>query len=419
MTQTVTTLSNGLRVVTDSVETVHSVAIGIWADVGTRHEKPERNGVAHLVEHMVFKGTKNRSVTEIAEAIENKGGHINAYTGREITAFHIHLLKEDVNLAFDILSDMLLNPLFQDADLAREREVIIQEIGMYNDTPDDLIFEEFQKTAYPNQMLGASILGTPEIIRAVPASALFDHVNDFYTPSNLVVSVAGPVNHDEIVALCDKAFGHKPKGTKPAYDQANYKGGEIRSAKDLEQAHIVLGFRGINRLDPDYHAALVLSTIMGGGMSSRLFQEVREKRGLVYSVYSFHQAYKDDGMFAIYAGTGPDKLGELMPVLCDEVQKVTRTIHQAELDRAKAQIKASILMGREQMMSRADQQARQLITFDRTIQISETIEKIEELTTDNIKNVAKHIFTSVPTLASLGPVQNLASFEDIRSKVTI
>lgn len=417
MTQNITTLANGLRIITDKVDHVHSVAIGIWANVGARHEQPDRNGVAHLVEHMVFKGTKNRSVTEIAEAIEAKGGHVNAYTGRETTAFHIHLLKDDVALAFDILSDMLLNPLFNDDDLTRERDVILQEIGMYQDTPDDVVFDLFQDKAYPAQMLGANILGTPEIIRTVPRQALFDHVATFYTPANLVVSVAGPVEHAEIVALADRAFGARASGVAASFAPARYQGGEARQIKELEQAHLVLGFRGIPRLDPDYHAALALSTLLGGGMSSRLFQEVREKRGLVYSVYSFHSAFRDDGIFGIYAGTGADKLQTLVPVVCDEIVKATRTLTTTELDRAKAQLRSSLLMGLEQMMTRADTQARQLLLFGHPIPVEETLAKIASLTVDHLQDIATRIFSSTPTLAALGPVQALPSYAEIQTQL--
>ncbi len=418
MTLQSTKLSNGLRVVTDTVNTVESVAVGIWCDVGTRHEDMAHNGVAHMVEHMVFNGTPSRSAKDIVEQIESVGGQMNAYTSRELTAYYIHLLKEDVALALDVLSDMLQRPAFPDVDLEKERGVIIQEIGMTNDTPDDLVFDLYQETAYPNQSLGAPILGTASIVEGMKKQTLFDYVRHFYTPKNLVISAAGNVSHEDMVALVEKYFCDLPDNEDVSYKEADYKGGEVRSDKDLEQAHIVMGFQGICKKDPDYYAAILMSTILGGGMSSRLFQEVREKHGLVYSVYASHAAYHDDGQFEIYAGTGPDKLPKLIPVICDEIQKIVQSpVSSEELARAKSQLRAGLLMGRESMLARANRQAKHMINFDEDLNIPQLLEKIENISIDGVSKIAQKIFTGSPTLSALGPLKQLESYDKITARL--
>lgn len=412
-----TTLPNGLRIITDQVDTVDSVAAGIWVDVGTRHEDMAHNGVAHMTEHMMFKGTPSRSALQIVEQIEDVGGHMNAYTSRELTAYHIHLLKDHLPLALEILADIIRNPAMPDEEVERERTVILQEIGMSIDTPDDLVFDHYQETAYPAQALGAPILGTAEIIKAMKRDVLMDYVRRFYTPSRLVVSVAGNARHEDVVKMVSALFADHKGGAADSYSgvPAAYRGGEIRTEKKLEQSHIVLGFQGMPRGGADYYAASALATALGGGMSSRLFQEVREKRGLVYAVFSFHSAYDDDGQFVIYAGTGPDDLPALVPVLCDEIGKVVQdTISEEERARACAQMKSGLLMSRESMMSRANQQAKHLINFGDILDIDRKIAAIEAVTVEDIRDCAGQIFATVPTLAALGPVQELAGYEDIR-----
>ena len=408
-----TTLPNGLRVVTDTVKAVDSVALGIWSSVGTRHEEMQHNGVAHMVEHMVFKGTPTRTAGQIAEQVESVGGHMNAYTGREVTGYYIHLLKDDVSLALDILSDMLQRPLFEQDEMDRERHVILQEIGMYVDAPDDHIYDIYQQTAYPEQTLGAPILGSSDHIRDMPREALFSYIQKNYTPSSLVVSAAGHIEHDVFVKMVTDALGDLPEDQDRSYKPAQYTGGEIREVRDLEQAHLLLGFPGIGRLDDDFYNAVALSTMLGGGMSSRLFQEIREKRGLVYSIYSHQAFYQDGGQFSIYAGTGADDLKELVPVMCDEILKATHQFTDAELKRAQAQMKADLLMGRESMMRRADQGAKSMIFHGKTINVQEKVQKIDALSLDKIHAVAQKIFAGKPTLAALGPTQHLESYDKI------
>jgi predicted Zn-dependent peptidase len=409
----ITTLNNGLRVITDTVESVHSVAVGIWVGVGTRNEDLVHNGVAHMVEHMLFKGTKRRTPQGIAEEIENVGGHMNAYTSKEMTSYYIHLLKDDVPLALDILSDLYQHATLPEEEIIRERHVILQEIGLTNDTPDDLIFDNYYETAYPGQALGAPILGKAPHISRMERGTLDDYIRKFYTSSRTIISAAGNIKHADFVRQVEVLFNAMPKDNEIEKNAAHYMGGEHRQAKDLEQAHIVLGFQGLHRNDDDYHIAQALSALLGGGMSSRLFQEVREKRGLVYSIYSFHSGYADDGQFGIYAGTGPKDLKELVPVVCDEIMAVIHKATEEETARAKAQLKSGILIGRESMISRAEQQAKYLHYKGRAFDQDRLIGKIDAITVQDIQRVAKKIFTGRPTLASLGPVDKLESYERI------
>lgn len=418
MTIQSTTLDSGLRVVTDTVDTVESVAVGIWCDVGARHEDMAYNGVAHMVEHMMFNGTPSRTAKDIVEQVESVGGQMNAYTSRENTAYYVHLLKDNLPLAVDVLSDMIQRPIFPDKDLEKERGVIIQEIGMVNDTPDDLVFDLYQQTAYPAQSLGTPILGTVDIIQNMKKQTLFDYVTRFYNPANLVISAAGNIGHDDMVKLVEEKFKDLPPAKKSLFEAADYKGGDHRVEKELEQSHIVLGFQGISKNDENYYSAAILSTILGGGMSSRLFQEVREKHGLVYSVYTAHSGLQDDGQFEIYAGTGPDKLNKLIPVVCDELQKIIQEkIGVEELNRAKSQLRAGVLMGRESMLSRANRQAKHMMSFGKEFNLAHLLTRIEKVGVDDIQAMAQQIFTTRPTIAALGPLKTLESYDKIQNRL--
>jgi predicted Zn-dependent peptidase len=411
-------LPNGLRVITDTVKSVDSVAVGVWVDVGTRHENLIHNGVAHMVEHMMFKGTAKRTAAQIAEEIEDVGGHVNAYTSREVTAYHIHLLKDHLPLALEILADIIQNSVMPEEEVERERHVILQEIGMSVDTPDDLVFDLYQMTAYPDQGLGAPILGTTDIVSKMPKDILMNYVKEFYIPSKMVVSIAGNVDHEQAVELVSSLFGEGDKKEEETILTANYKGGDLRQEKDLEQSHIILGFQGVSRKHDDFYAALALSTVFGGGMSSRLFQEVREKRGLVYSVFSFHSGYQDDGQFQIYAGTGPKDVPKLMEVLCEEITRIKlHEIEDKEWERCRSQMKASLLMSRESMMSRANRQAKHLIHFGETIDIQKKLSAIDKISKANIQKIAEKIFSSKPTLVGLGPVGEMDKYERVEQKL--
>ena len=412
-----TTLPNGLRVISDHTPSMHSVAVGIWAGVGTRHEELSNNGAAHMLEHMMFKGTTKRDAQQIVESIESLGGHMNAYTSREVTSYHTHMLKDDLGLALDVLSDMYTNSTLPDDEIERERQVILQEIGMCHDTPDDLVFDNFYEAAYPEQTLGAPILGTADHVANMSREALNEFMTGFYSPSRTVVSAAGHIDHDELVEKVAELFKDMPEDKDFTPKPAAYQGSDHRVQKDLEQAHFILGFQSFSRLDEKYYTAQALSSLLGGGMSSRLFQEVREKRGLVYSIFSFNSAYQDDGQFGIYAGTGPDSLEEIIPVISDEIVKVTQNVTEQEVERAKAQLKSHLLIGRESMMTRADQHAKHLIFKKSVFDVEETLKKIDAIDAAAIKAVAAQIFSSKPNLAALGPLQKLPSFNVIEDRL--
>lgn len=410
MATQVSVLKNGLRVVTDSMPHVETAALGVWVNIGTRHEKAKINGIAHMLEHMAFKGTKTRKARDIAEQIEAVGGYLNAATSREMTAYYARVLKEDVPLALDILSDILLNSVFDPEELERERAVILQEINQANDTPDDIIFDYFQETAFPNQPMGQPILGTAEIIKQIDRDTLLNFMQDHYRAPRMVLAATGNVDHNQIVSIAEKCFASLNSDTPVSLEPALYKGGDFRHEHDLEQVHMIIGFEGVPIDHKDYYVASLLATLLGGGMSSRLFQEIREKRGLVYSIYAFKSSYTDAGLFAIYAGTGPDQVEEVIPVICDEINKMTDLIEENELQRAKAQLKAGLLMGLESTSNRCEQLAQHILFHGRPIPSTEISERIEAVNVTDLKRIAKTIFSSVPTLTSIGPIQSLEAY---------
>lgn len=409
----ITTLPSGLTVLTERMERVETVSFGAYVGAGTRHETAAENGVAHFLEHMAFKGTERRSAADIAEAIENFGGHINAYTSREQTAYYVKLLKEDLALGADIIGDILCHSSFEPEELERERGVILQEIGQANDTPDDIIFDHFQSAAYPAQPMGRPVLGTEQIIRGMKREALPGFMRQHYTPENMVIAASGNLYHEQVVELAQRHFADLPRAERAAPMEADYMGGEYRELRDLDQAHIVLGFDAPGYGQPDYYPSMLLSTLLGGGMSSRLFQEIREKRGLVYSIYSFTAPAQDGGLFGIYAGTGESEAAELIPVTLEELEKVQRSVSEAELNRARAQLKAGLLMSLESTGSRCEQLARQWQVFGRIIPVEETVGKINAVTVEDIRASAAKIFRQKPTLATIGPVAQVPKFSAI------
>jgi predicted Zn-dependent peptidase len=421
MTTQLATLANGLRIVTDRVDTVDTVSLGLWVDVGTRHEAPAVNGAAHFLEHMAFKGTERRSARAIAEEIEAVGGHLNAYTSRESTAYYAKVLKEDVPLGLDILADILMNSSFDPAEFERERTVILQEIGQANDTPDDIIFDHFQERAFPDQAMGRPVLGSPEIIRELKREAVIAYLRDHYGAARMVLSASGNLNHDRVVELADRLLSAMApigaNGSAALTDPARYTGGEYRQDRDLEQLHLVLGFPGLTLGDPDYYAASVLSTAFGGGMSSRLFQEVREKRGLAYTIHSFAHSYRDGGLFGIYAGTGEDDAGELVPVLCEETMRLADGLTGVELARAKAQIKAGILMSLESTGARCEQMAQYMLIHGTPFDPADMVRRIEAVDDAAIARVVAGWRVAPPTLAALGPIGQLEDFERLRARL--
>jgi predicted Zn-dependent peptidase len=409
MTVRVTTLNNGMLVATDRIDTVESATVGVWCDVGTRDERPEVNGVAHMLEHMLFKGTRRRSAAVIAEEIEAVGGHMNAYTAREQTAYYARVLKGDVELAVDMIADIMQHSLFDAEELKRERAVILQEIGQAHDTPDDIVFDHFQAAAYPGQGVGRAVLGRADVVRRLKRETVRGFLARHYAPGRLVLSAAGNVDHDRLVQLAGEKFDALPPAAENPRATARYRGGDKREKRKLDQVHLVLGFEGVGFLDPDFYPLQVMSTVLGGGMSSRLFQEVREKRGLVYSIYSFAGSLRDGGLFGIYAGTGEDRLAELMPVVADEIGKLGRSVGEAEVARARAQLKAGTLMALESTSQRCEQLAQQLLVYERPIPVPEIVAKIEAVDADAVTRVMRRVAASRPTVAAIGPIAKLES----------
>ncbi|HEY6336230.1 MAG TPA: pitrilysin family protein [Alphaproteobacteria bacterium] len=413
----VTKLPNGLTVVSDRMEQVETISFGVWVGAGTRFEAAEINGISHLLEHMAFKGTKRRSARAIAEEIEAVGGVLNAYTSRELTAYYAKVLHEDAPLAVDIIADILQHSVMDEEELVRERAVVLQEIGQAIDTPDDIIFDYFQETAFPGQPLGRPVLGEAKLVERMGREALLGYMARHYGASRMIVAASGKITHARLVELAADAFLHLPAGTSPAIAEGRYRGGDFRSERDLEQVHVVLGLDGLSYHDADFHALQVYSTLLGGGMSSRLFQEVREKRGLVYSIHAFASSFTDCGTFGVYAGTSEADVPEVVRVVCNELREVGETASEEEIGRARAQLKASILMSLESTGARSEQLGQQLLVFGRPIPTSETIKKIEAVDKAAIARIATRLTASRPTLAALGPISRLESYDSVAERL--
>ncbi len=412
-------LDNGLRVVTHTMDAVESVSVGVFVDAGTRNEPAEINGVAHLLEHMAFKGTKRRSALEIVAEIEAVGGHLNAYTTRETTAYYAKVLKEDTALAVDILADILQNSVFDETELTRERSVVLQEIGQSHDTPDDIIFDHFQATAFPEQPLGRPVLGDAERVRHMPRGAIMDYMRATYGAHAMVLSAAGMIEHAQLVSLAEALFTDLPGQAPAADDAADYAGGAYLEDRDLEQVHLALGFPGVGLHDDALYAASVLSTLFGGGMSSRLFQEVRERRGLAYSIHTYCAHYSDCGVFGLYAGTGEAETAELMPVLCEEIRRLPGSLDDEEVRRARNQLKAATLMSMESTSARAEQIGEQTLIYGQPIPVDEIVRRIDAVDTAAVAAVARRIFAGRLSLAALGPLSRMTPYDSLVKALSV
>ena len=357
MSVEVTTLKSGLRVVTDAMPHLQSASLGVWVASGSRKERLDEHGISHFLEHMAFKGTRRRSARQIVEEIEAVGGDLNAATSAETTAYYARVLKADVPLALDVVADILSEPAFDPAELTREQNVIVQEIGAVADTPDDLIFEHLQITAFPDQPLGRSILGTPKTVRSFDDNGLRGYLARNYRAPDIIVGAAGAIDHAAIVAEVEERFASFGGAAGPSAEPARFAGGSYVEERDLEQVHVALALPGVSQTDPTLYSLQVFNNALGGGMSSRLFQEAREKRGLCYSIYSFHAPYSDVGMFGLYAGTDAADTAELMRLVVDEIANCAATLSEPEVARAKAQMKAGLLMALESSGARVEQLA--------------------------------------------------------------
>jgi predicted Zn-dependent peptidase len=408
MSVEVARLPSGLIVVTDAMPQLETASLGVWVGAGSRDERADENGISHLLEHMAFKGTTRRTARQIAEEIEAVGGDLNAATGAEGTAYYARMLKADVPLALDVLSDILSDPSFDADELAREQNVIVQEIGACEDTPDDLVFELLQQTAFPDQPLGRSILGTPATVRSFDGARLRAYLSRNYKAPRMVVAAAGSVEHARILDEVQQRFGafDGPRGPEPT--PARFQGGVRLEPRELEQVHVTLAMEGLAQRDANFHSLQVFTNVLGGGMSSRLFQEVREQRGLCYSIYAFHWPYSDTGMFGIYAGTDAGDAPELMRVVIDEIASAAETLTETEVNRAKAQMKAGLLMALESSSARAEQLARQMLIYGRPIPTAEIIAKVEAVTVDSARAAGRALIArSRPAIAALGPAAGL------------
>jgi predicted Zn-dependent peptidase len=417
MTVELTRIANGVTVATHTMPHLESVAIGVWIGAGARSETASEHGVSHLLEHMAFKGTKRRTARDIAEAIEAVGGEMNAETSADHTTYYVRLLKGDLPLGIDVLGDLLTEPRFDPDELAREKHVIVQEIGAAHDAPEDHVFDMLQAAAYPGQPIGRSILGTPRSVRSHTPAGLRRFQKLHYCGPQTVLAAVGAVEHAAVVRLAETHLAglaaHPPGAVQPAV----YQGGESIETRALQEAHMLLAFAGPSFSDRSFHAAHILSAILGGGMASRLFQELRENRGLCYSVYTFYWPFTDSGLFGIQSATSEEDIQKLMPVLLDELERTTDGFTDAELRRAKAQLRSGLLMTLESPIARAGQIARQILVYGRPLEMSEMIASVERVSHGDLKELAASILSSAPTLAAIGPVASLPRSPDIASRL--
>ncbi len=408
MSVEVTRLPSGLAVVTDDMPHLQTAALGCWIGSGSRDELPDEHGISHLLEHMAFKGTKRRTARQIAEEIETVGGDINAATSVETTAYYARVLKADVPLALDVIADILSNPTFDPAELEREKNVIVQEIGAVEDTPDDLIFDFLQAQAFPEQPVGRPIMGTPETVRSFKDRNLRTYLERNYRGPDMVVVATGAVDHAAVVAEVERRFGGFNGPKAPTPQAARFGGGARLEARDLEQVHIAVALEGLPQRHPDLYSLQVYSAVLGGGMSSRLFQEVREKRGLCYAIYCYHAPYTDTGVFSLYSGTDAADADELMRVVVGEMAAAANDLNEAEVARAKAQMKAGLLMALESCNARAQQLASQMLAYGRPIPLHEIIAKVDAVTVESARAAGRGLIgRGRPAIAALGPGKGL------------
>jgi len=404
MKPTVTTLANGLRVVTHDMPHLETVSLGLWVGAGARHETEREHGISHFLEHMAFKGTKRRSAQAIAEEIEEVGGELNAATSLESTAYVARVLKGDEGVALGLIADILQNASFSKPELEGERQVILQEIAATRDSPDDVAYDLLHDAAFPKQPVGRAILGTPDSVLRFTAGDLKGFLRRRYRPSDMVLSAAGAVRHARFVRHAEALFGGLSANARPGGERpAKYVGGLRVSEKSFEQSHILIGFPSPSYREDAYFTAQVFSGLFGGGMSSRLFQEVREKRGLCYAIYSNAWGLKDTGLLGIHAATGADLMEALIDVIGVELKRAAEAAPSAaELARAKAQLKAGVLMSLESSSARAEQMARQLLSHGRILSTEELVVKVDDVTPERVRSFVGKLAAGAPTLVVVG-----------------
>ena len=403
----ITRLANGLTVATETMPGVATATLGMWVGAGSRHERADEHGLSHLIEHMAFKGTATRSARRIAEDIENVGGDINAATSAESTSYTARVLGEDVGVALDVLGDILTNSAFEAGELAREKGVILQEHAAVEDTPDDLVYDAFTEAAFPDQPIGRPILGRPDTIKGFDEAAIRAFLAREYTPDRMVLAAAGAVAHEPLVEAAERHFGALPASPAPEPVAGHYRGGERRIPRRLEQANLVIGLPGLSFRDEGYYALHLFAGLLGGGLTSRLWHEVRETRGLAYEVHAFHWPFSDCGLFGIGAGTSGADVADLVAVTVECLRRATRDADRAELDRAKAQLKVSLLAALETPAGRIERAARQLLAWGRVIPSDEIVAKVDAVTVDDVRAAGARLLVGPPTLAAIGPLKKL------------
>lgn len=417
MTYQITTLPNGMRVASEFLAGLESVAVAVTVGAGARYELESENGISHLLEHMAFKGTKTRSARDIAEIFDAIGGQLNAYTSMELTVYYAKILKNDVELAVDVLADIMQNSELAEDELLKEKEVIIQEIAMHHDTPDDLVVDYFDDTAFAKQPLGRSILSTEEKVSSYSSDDLRKYMAKHYRPQRMVITAAGNIKHADFVSLVEQYFNMSKVEDGKTFEIAEYKGGDNRVTGDFEQLHLLLGLPTISMHSADYYALQLYTTILGGGMSSRLFQEVREKRGLAYSVYAMASVYEDVGMMSVYAAASPEKAAELSGVICDEIAKMAVGISDTEFNRAKNQQKAELLMAREGSQTVASWIGRHILMYGEYRPAELIAAKIEAVSKEQIIALAKQMVSGKLTVAALGDVSGVLHYNELSARL--
>jgi predicted Zn-dependent peptidase len=416
-----TKLPNGLRVVSYRMPHLETVSMGVWVGVGARHEVAPEQGISHLLEHMAFKGTERRTALAIAEEIEAVGGELNAATSLETTAYYARVLADDIGLGLDILADILQRPRHSEEELEREREVILQEIAATRDSPDEIAYELLQEIAFPDHAIGRPILGTVASVKGFKAPDLRRFLKANYSSNRMVLSAAGKIDHDALVRHAEALFGGMNGGEGGRFEPARYGGGIRTSAKPFEQSHLLVAFEGPSYTHGDYYTAQVFSALFGGGMSSRLFQEVRERRGLCYSIYSSYWALADSGLFTIHAATGPDMMASLIEVVAGELKRAAdEAPTEAEVARAKAQIKAGMLMGLESSSARAEYMARQLLLFGKLIDTGEVVARIEAVTREAVRTLAAGLVSArKPSITVVGAGRKGTTYAQMAERLAL
>lgn len=415
-----TELPNGVRIITEEIDYVRSVAVGIWVGAGSRDERAGYEGISHFIEHMFFKGTKNRTARDIAESLEAVGGQLNAFTTKEYTCYYAKVLDEDIDLAMDVLNDMFFESLFDESEIEKEKRVVIEEIKMYEDSPDEIIHDLFSDYVWNDHPLGRPILGTEESIKELSREKILTYMDQHYAPDNLVIAVAGKIKHDEVLKKLVPLYGEFKRGGRRVLE-GTPKGKQVQKmiTKDTEQMHLILGVPGLGQEDEDLYPMHIINNILGGGLSSRLFQEIREQRGMAYTVFSYHSTYVDTGLFAIYAGTTPSNSQEVVECVLAEILDMKRNgITQSELDRTKSQIKGGLYLGLESANSRMSRLGKTELTYNRIISPEEVVEKLERVTLEDAQRIVNRLWKKDSiSLLMLGPEGHEVSLEDIYKKI--